>query len=303
MEVSIFKYADPQPFGDLCEALHMPRDLTSRLLRDFTLLNFETIAPWFPGLFSLENGEESVKMIPELCKTADDITGDSGLKALTVYLIAALHTKELYTELGIPEDIFLDTIKALPRFSREHRDSYGRFGFDRHFWIYRQLSANLFRLGTLEFELCRLPENVAPVGPAAAGDQVLSVHIPSDAQITREALNASYSMAGEFLARFFPNFYCKCVYCDTWLLSPVLREILKPGSRILMFRNDYVITKIDMTVNSGLNWVFKRYYSDFTQLPEDTSLMRGMKKILLSGGKTGSAVGYVRDFHTFPPPC
>jgi hypothetical protein len=74
----------------------------------------------------------------------------------------------------------------------------------------------------------------------------------------------------------------------------VLGEILKPGSRILEFQADYEITETDLESNSGIIWVFKREYEDPKDLPEDTSLMRGMKERILTGGKTGSGKGYVK---------
>jgi hypothetical protein len=280
-------------FNSLCKTLDIPGELTERLTGHFQSFDFDIFKPWIDGLFSLETGGESVKRISELCKTTEDPDGDRGLKALTVYLTAALRTKEMYNGMGIDESIFIDTIKALPRFAYEHMESYGCYGFDRHFWIYRQLAARLFRLGTLEFELYRLPDKTAPAGLLAPGENTLSVHIPSDAVMSREALDNSYRMAAAFMARFFPDFHYRCFYCSTWLLSPKLKEILKPGSRILLFQEDYTLTETDMEVNGGLKWVFKRDYEDFSQLPEDTSLMRGMKNILLAGEKTGSAAGFI----------
>ena len=125
------------------------------------------------------------------------------------------------------------------------------------------------------------------------GDPIISVHIPSDAIMTREALDESYRLATGFFSRFFPDFHYKCMHCTSWLLSPVLKDILPLGSRILNFRADYEITFADTEINSGIMWIYKRTYDDWTELPEDTTLMREMKKILLAGGKTGHGEGYV----------
>jgi hypothetical protein len=259
-------------------------------------MDFAPFEGHFEGLFSLETGPEAVKAIPALCRTTEDPGGDYGLKALAVYLAAARYTHERYAEKGISDVVYYDTIKAFSRFVKEHTESNGHYGFDRHFWIYRQLSLNLFRLGELEYEMMSLPKDTSPVGKVAAGDPVLCVHIPSSAMMTRELLDASYRRAKKFFAQFYPEFRYQCVYCSTWLLSPVLKQILKPGSRILEFQADYEITHIDLESNSAILQIFKRNYDDFTQLPEDTSLMRGMKDILLKGGKIGLASGYVREY-------
>ena len=296
MNVSIYPYSSPEAMRRLCTELEYPPEIVDRLAYHIENMDLAPFEPHFGGLFSIETGPAAVKQIPMLCKSEEDPTGDTGLKALAVYMAAAQHTWEIYDGMGIDRKIFIDTIKAFPRFLREHKVSFGRYGFDRDFWIYRQLAANLFRLGELEYEMTTLPKGSEPVGNATAGSPILSVHIPSDAVLTREKLDASYRMAREFFAKYFPDFQYRCVYCSTWMLSPVLKQILKPGSRILEFQSDYEITQVDLESNSGMTWIYKRNYDDYTQLPEDTSLMRGMKKILLEGGKTGSGTGYVRNF-------
>jgi len=299
MNISANHYFLPEALKDLCARLDIPHEITERLVFYIRSMDPSIFDPYFGQLFSLDTGSNAVKEITMLCGTVDDPAGDYGMRALAVYLAAALHTQEIYNKMGINNDVYIDTIKIFQRFLYEHRVSFGHFGFDRHFWIYRQLAAKLFRLGELEFEMCVLPNDADPIASAQPGDPVLSVHIPSDAVMTREALDVSYRMVREFFARFFPEYQYHCVYCSSWLLSPVLREMLKPGSRILDFQSDYEITWVNLEVNGGIKWVFKRNYEDFTQLPEDTSLMRGMKKILVSGGKTGTASGYVKNFEIF----
>ena len=127
---------------------------------------------------------------------------------LAVMLRAALRTRELYAARGIPDGIFLGTMRCFPRFLREHLESYGRYGFDRAFWTGRQLSLTLFRLGELEYELL----------PGEKG--VLSLHIPSDADLSEEKTDASLRMQVSFFAEYFPAYAGADIYCDSWLLSP-----------------------------------------------------------------------------------
>lgn len=299
MNISARDYFSPEALRTLCIRLDIPPGITGRLATHIGAMDPSLFEPYFVQLFSPDTGGGAVKEINLLCGTAGDPSGDTGLRGLAVYLAAAQHTHQIYGAMGIDDDVFFDTIKAFSRFLYEHRVSFGQFGFDRHLWIYRQLAARLFRLGELEFEMYTLPKDTYPVGAARPGDPVLSVHIPSDAVMTRKALDVSYRMAREFFARFFPDYRYKCVYCSSWLLSPVLREILKPDSHILAFQSDYEISWTNMDDNDGIIWIFKRNCEDFTQLPEDTSLMREMKKILVSGGKTGAASGFVKNFGAF----
>ena len=296
MNISINNYSSPDAMRKLCVDLNFTPEITNRLVMHIETMDLAQFEPYFSGLFSLKTGAESTKEISALCKTDEDPTGDNGFKALAIYLAAAQHTHELYAELDIDDSTYLATIGAFKLFVNEHKKSFGYYEFDRDFWIYRQLSANLFRLGALEYEILTLPKEVPPVGSVLGGSPVLSVHIPSNTIMTRETLDASYRMARGFFAKHFPNYKYQCCYCSTWLLSPVLKQVLKPSSRILEFQSDYEITYVNLESNNTLKWIYKRDYEDYTQLPEETSLMRSIKQIVLNGGKLGYASGYVRDF-------
>lgn len=279
-----------QDIAALCGDIAMADPATERILSWVDNADFSPVEEHFSGLFSMETQEAAVKAIQGWGKTIDP----TGLAALTVYLAGALHTWEQYQKAGISRAIYVDTMKAFSRFTGEHMVSYGHYGFDRDFWIARQLSGVLFRLGLLEFEQYTLSGNREEEleGFAAPGAQVLSVHIPSDAAISREALADSYERAKVF----FADYPYALAYCSTWLLAPALRELLPPTSRILAFQADYEIVRVYEDDNGFMQWVYKRDYQDYSDLPEDTSLMRGIKARLLEGKKIGSALGIVKGF-------
>ena len=91
--------------------------------------------------------------------------------------------------------------------------------------------------------------------------------------------------------------------CESWLLSPVLKDLLPPDSRILRFQRVF-----DLTPGSGdereavLQWVFRLTPSQqqgvsLDALPENTSLQKNLKRFLLSGGVFTAAGGpLVRPF-------
>lgn len=196
-----------------------------------------------------------------------------------------------------PEEVWLDTMKCYPRFIAEHRRSYGYNGFDRGGWTVRQAGARLFRLGELEYELLEeQPENGNP--PC----RCISLHIPSDAKLQPKLLNESLAKARAFLKEFFPEWAELPVMCETWLLSPRLKEWLPEDSKILHFQAAFDIESTDPEDEAALEWVFyvaegQRASLDLNALPEDTTLQRQMKADLLSGGKPGSARGrLVRNF-------
>ena len=125
-----------------------------------------------------------------------------GFKMLYAMLSAAQWTRQRYRTIGIPDSIFVDTMSCFTRFTEEHRRSYGRCGFDRDFWTIRQLSARLFRLGELEFELADQPEDVPHEAHAS---RVINLHIPSDARLDGASCADSVARLNNFLQSFFPH--------------------------------------------------------------------------------------------------
>ena len=201
-------------------------------------------------------------------------------------LWTALDSREDGAWKRLPEEVWIDTIKCFARFTREYHKEHGVWGFDRGFWTTRQIAAKLFRLGALEYELCTRED----------GERNVSLHIPSDARLEKEELNASLSAARAFWEEFFPDWADAPVICDTWLLSPALEELLPEQSRIRRFRRAFRVTQCHPDSNEFLQWLFnvplERIASvDFASLPEETSLQKNVKRALLRGVLIGSAEG------------
>ena len=254
----------------LCQELDMPHEISA----EAASVDISQISRHIDTLISPEINDEVYKTI------AADIGEDPrGIRTLALHLTAALKSRELYDQRGINNAIFIDTMKCFSRFVREYTAQYDHYGFNTGFWSWRQLSLKLFRLGVLEFETTE-----------REGKKVLSVHIPSDAVMTKEALACSYKWAAEF----FNNYEYEYIYCDTWLLSPALKDMLPEGSRILNFMADYEILSTAPDAKDFMTRVYVKEYPDYASLPENTSLQRAVKKHLLAGGKVGNAFGRYR---------
>lgn len=192
-----------------------------------------------------------------------------GLKMLTCMLVCALKTRETYRKLGISDDIFLATMDCFPRFVREHMESYGSYGFDRDFWTVRQLSAVLFRIGLLEYEL---------------EDGKVCLHIPTGAHLIPEKIDESLAQARIFITRFFPNWKDAPMCCHSWLLSPALSALVASDSNIMRFQKRFQITPEKEQTREFLVWIYKNRDIPYEQLPENTHLQRILKQYLLDGG-------------------
>lgn len=251
----------------LCKEIEMPQGISE----EAAAADISAVTKFIDTLTSPGLNDEEYKKIT-------DATGDDprGIKNLALQLSAAVKTREMYKQKNIGDNIFIDTMKCFTRFVLEDVPKYDYYGFDRGWWTYRQLALRIFRLGVLEFETTK-----------REGEKVLSVHIPSDSVMTREALDSSYKQAAEF----YKDYDYKYMYCDTWLLAPPLKELLPKESRILNFMADYDIKSTNPDADDFMGWVFVKKYPDLESLPEKTSLQRAVKKHLMAGGKVGSAYG------------
>lgn len=219
---------------------------------------------------------------PQAYRDLAERFGEDDMGMLACQLLAAAESYSRWEKMGIPKEIFLATMGCFPRFLEEARVRRGRYCFDRGWWTWRQVSGTLYRVGTLEYEL------LYPQG-------AVSVHIPSDADLAPESVDESLTLARQFLARFFPEFAGGPMVCESWLLSPTLGELLPEGSRILAFQRRFAIEKVEENAMDCLEWLFSALEdTPLTELKEDTSLQRNVKKLLLAGGHIGTAEGVLK---------
>ena len=217
----------------------------------------------------------------------------TGAELLAHQLMDAVRSRESGEWHRIPEDIWISTMRCFPRFISEYRRSYGINGFDRGFWTVRQVGCRLFRIGELEYELEGTNE-----------DGWISLHIPSDAIFLPEKLNESVRRAREFLHKYYPGRADSRIMCESWLLSPFLKDVLPAASHILSFQHAFSIEEVFPEDCSAVEWVFhvaegQRKTMRPESLPTETSLQRCLKERLLAGINPGSARGVlVHDFQS-----
>ncbi|MBQ8094458.1 MAG: family 20 glycosylhydrolase [Clostridia bacterium] len=220
------------------------------------------------------------------------VTEDDGAGEMVHQLMEAVRNRRDGVWTMFPENVWLDTMKCFTRFVQEHRQCYGYDGYDRGFWTPRQVQAKLFRLGELEYEML----------PDKEGNPRIFLHIPSDANLMPDPLNESVRLAREFFASYFPEYADAPMFCETWLLSPKLHELLPETAKIFHFQSGFELYGTHPDSKAAILWVFhktaiQQKTLDLNELDESTTLQRSMKALLLSGGAPGSADGQlVRPF-------
>jgi hypothetical protein len=104
----------------------------------------------------------------------------------------------------------------------------------------------------------------------------------------------SFQKYHDFLAQFFPEWMDAELYCESWLLSPALEQMLPTDSNIIKFQKLFCLESIDYESMAVLDWVYPGAKPHLPSLPEGTSLQRKMKKFFLDGGKVGWAKGILK---------
>ncbi len=259
----------------LCRKINMPEEVTQRLAA------LHEVLEEYPCLELLMEEAHWTEGLEQLKEALGEDPG--GMKRLCSMLRCALKARADYDRLGISEEIYVATMGAFSRFVREHRESYGCYGFDRGRWTPRQVSSRLFRIGQLEYEMVILD-----------GEPAVSLHIPTDVDLRPEVLRPSVKAGLEEFYRLFPDYRGKKVYCHSWLLSPLLKDFLPEDSNILLFQELFDIAPDETPGNDVLLWVFKNPKLPREDYPENTSLQRKLKRFFLNGGQFTEGLGFLR---------
>ena len=116
------------------------------------------------------------------------------------------------------------------------------------------------------------------------GEYCLSIHVPPGTDISREATLDACRAGMQWMDRYFPEYtMTRVVFCASWLLNPRLKQLLGEQSRIVQFGECFVKYPIQDAGVGVLNFVFGKVPEDLTDLPENTSLQRKLKKLYLEG--------------------
>jgi hypothetical protein len=205
-----------------------------------------------------------------------------GFFILAELLEYACRTYQAYREKGIPEAVFVQTMKFCTRFINEHKRLYGEYAFVWAWWFPRQLRMQEFRVGEFEFEFVH------------GDEKMIFIHIPGDADMREQRILASFQAYRSFLEKYYPDWLEADWYCESWLLSPALEKLLPENSNILTFQRFFHVEAVDKESMAVLDWVYPGEKAELEDLPENTILQKNMKTFLLNGGKVGWAKGRIK---------
>ena len=193
----------------------------------------------------------------------------------------------IYQEKAISDKVFDDTFYDITIWCEECFRKNGFYGLEEAKWIANSINMKLFRLGRLQFEPVVLEEDLIGENvKLVKGTSVLNVHIPAGEKMDYAACLKSFEMAKEFFGDFYVAYMC-----DSWLLSPVLKDFLPENSNIVKFQNLFEIIKVHHDFPQGEERIFQDVRKDKENYPENSSLQKKAKRYILEGKDLGIGIG------------
>lgn len=212
-----------------------------------------------------------------------------GLSILAIQMRVAALTRKLYARAGLSDELFVRTVDWFPRFVRwQHANVEGKFGhrvanpdnpalFTEAFWSPRLLNLSILRFGEFEFEFVE-------------GEPEINLHIPDDARLDREHMQASFEQFHALTAAKLAQYADATITCESWLLDPALDELLPANSHLREFRSLFSLTGSEVSQDYQ-KWIAGCEGLSAEELPEVTSLQRAIKQYVLAGGQMSVGTG------------
>lgn len=215
--------------------------------------------------------------------------------ALHFYLKLAADVYDRYMNEGISEEVFDQTFFDITIWCRSCFRKRGVYGLEELAWLAQSVKMQLFRLGRLQFEPVVLKESLEGNGVRiAAGVSGLNIHIPEGEPLHYEKCIDSLRKAELFFdgrKEGKPHFYM----CDSWLLSPALKELLPEESNILKFQSLFHIVKVHDAFPQAEQRIFGEILEDKSCYPENTLLQKKAKEYILAGKNPGIGIGVIEN--------
>lgn len=226
----------------------------------------------------------------------------AALSLAAALAVADVHTRRLYAEKGLPQQVFVNTMRDISVWVHDAAWAYRVTGLCNVPWIAHVLFLEIFWIGRLEFEFsktnfaaARLPLAARRRVPIPDKTAVLNVHIPADGKLLPKAAEDAFSAAERFFATYFPQYKYAGFVCDSWLLDENNRRFMRQKSNILHFADafDHVVqTRRSNHELLRRLWGVKHVSRQkLRTLPEETSLQAAAKAYLCARGRSFNGYG------------
>lgn len=115
-------------------------------------------------------------------------------------------------------------------------------------------------------------------------DHVINIHIPDKTNLDMECITQSLATAKALFDACYPDFKPKAFTCNSWLMDPKLKDLLGHHSKIADFQSLFMRYPRLSSGNACFKFLFRKPFSNYEDLTENTSLQRKVKALYLNGG-------------------
>ena len=179
--------------------------------------------------------------------------------------------QDYYREKQIPLTILYKSIYDLNYRVERYHKSYGCYGLGERDiqWLSPLYKGEIYDLGSLRFQISwfsnkeieRTDYQYMPLANKwkerfPEGTPVITLHILADTDFRPEKIDASFQMAREFFATYFPEHNYEIFICRTWLLYGPTRDILGKGSNIASFSKRFEIIADNQNTKQALDRIY-----------------------------------------------
>ncbi len=245
-----------------------------------------------------ENIDRNYNELAEKADRAGECAGVHTYAAeMLMFIMLSKHLRELYREKNISDKIWFDSMSDLKWKLWECKAVKGIWGSFVGVWYYRFFDMTRFALGRLQFEMGEVNDECEIGGrEIKKGMKAISIHIPRTlTPLTPESRLDAYRQAVGVFGKEFgeqPVLFA----CHSWLLSKELPDMLKDGSNLKGFIEDFHIAKYEIANEGYYGDAWRLFDMDYTgnidDYPEDSSLRRNYKAYLKNGGRMGWGMGF-----------
>jgi len=219
---------------------------------------------------------------------------EDGLRNLLSFLYMCEDVAEKYREMGISDEILVDTLYDIVLWTRNWSKVKGRTYLGELGWLTNHMTGRLHKIGRLQFCRGRCEMDIPELG-IKEGEPILEIHIPARGPLTREECEKSIAMAKEFYAKYYPDYDYKCFTCSSWLMDGTLKELLSDESNIIRFQDMFTVIgrhESYSLLKYLFGWDTRR--ENLSEREPTSSFARKVKERVMQGGKFYSAFGYMK---------
>lgn len=222
-----------------------------------------------------------------------DVKKEPSAENLLTALYLCDEVEGRYLEMGIPDEVLLDTLRDITVWCDTWTGVKGRLALGQLDWLSHHMNLRIYKLGRLQFYLGRSKETLEDIG-VTKGDAVLDIHIPAVGKLDIDECKKSLETAKAFFRKYFPDFDFKCFTCHSWLLDDTLKKYLPENGNIIRFGDMFKKTQADD------DFALVRYMFEWDTTVENlqsrvprTGSAAKIKEAILNGEQFHATQGYI----------